>query len=358
MQTSRFADGAHVSAERKISVLVSELRGLLSHYQAEDLRVLVAEMYKSMPKKLREEKDIDRMIQNVQEHIRTRKTERNEGIQADMLLLRPVVEEFLEYAYQQYYFAPNSYVHKKERPKWRFKVKAFIKDLQSIPVEDEDGAAATDLLDKLYRMLCYACCYYIFNTEDPFRSVGIGQIELLNIITARRLRAGVHRDSIRAVLELVVLQGVDREVTHSKLMREVIGLLRTPDSKQMAIEQCKALSIQIRSEKPQKTKGDDSMRSYVRDEKQSNLAEMVFRLHGTLGEFEEGIQYYRANLVERNPEVALYKLLSLLHELRQLDWCMRVYEEALKKGIQPRQMLINLYNYGREMNALPERMYL
>lgn len=338
-------------------MLASELRGLLSQYLAEDLRLIVAEMYKSMPKKLREEKDIDRMIQNVQGHMLMRKTERMEDKQVDMLLLGPKVEEFLEYAYQQYYFAPNSYVHKKERPKWRFKVKGFIKDLQSRPVEYEDGTAATGLLDKLYRMLCYACCYYIFNTADPFRSVGIGQTELLSIITARRLRAGVNRDSIRAVLELVVLQGVDREVTHSKLMREVIGHLRTPDSKQMAIEQCKALSIQIRSEKPQKSKGADSMRSYVRDEKLSNLAEMVFRIHGTLGEFEEGIQYYRAHLVERDPEVILYKLLNLLHEYRQMDWWMRMYEEALKKGIQPRQMLMKLYTYVQENSTLPERMY-
>lgn len=46
-------------------MLVSELRKLLKKYKEEDLRLLIAEMYKSMPKKLREDKDIDALLQDV-----------------------------------------------------------------------------------------------------------------------------------------------------------------------------------------------------------------------------------------------------------------------------------------------------
>ena len=35
------------------------------------------------------------------------------------------LEEFLSDAYAQNYFAPNRFVPKSERPKWRFKVKRF-----------------------------------------------------------------------------------------------------------------------------------------------------------------------------------------------------------------------------------------
>lgn len=43
-------------------MLVSELRKLLKKYKEEDLRLLISEMYKAMPKKLREEKDIDALL--------------------------------------------------------------------------------------------------------------------------------------------------------------------------------------------------------------------------------------------------------------------------------------------------------
>ena len=87
--------------------------------------------------------------------------------------------------------APNSFIHKKERLKWRFIVKDYIKDLQSISVDGKEGKDATDLLEKLYGMLCYACCYYIFNTDNPFRSIGIGQAVLLDLIITRKLGNGL-----------------------------------------------------------------------------------------------------------------------------------------------------------------------
>jgi len=46
-------------------MLISQVRETLKRYKEEDLRLLVAEMYKAIPKKVREEKDIDDMISDI-----------------------------------------------------------------------------------------------------------------------------------------------------------------------------------------------------------------------------------------------------------------------------------------------------
>ncbi len=97
-------------------MLVSELRELLKKYKEKELRLLIVEMYKAMPKKTREEKENDKLLQDVHEFLSVGKV-KNKQEQVDIDLLKPEIEEFIEYAYKQYYCAPNSYVLKKERPK-------------------------------------------------------------------------------------------------------------------------------------------------------------------------------------------------------------------------------------------------
>ena len=51
-------------------MVISELRELLKKYKEEDLRLIIAEMYKSMSKKLREDKDIDALLQDIHAYMR------------------------------------------------------------------------------------------------------------------------------------------------------------------------------------------------------------------------------------------------------------------------------------------------
>lgn len=337
-------------------MLVSELRELLKKYKEEDLRLLISEMYKSMPKKLREDKDIDTLLQDVHAYMRIGKIERAQDRKINVNDLKPEIEQFIDYAYKQYYFAPNSYVHKKERPKWRFKVKAYIKDLQSVSVEGATGRDATDLLEKLYKMLCYACGYYIFSTDDPFRSVGIGQTVLLDIIIARKLGDGVNKESIKSVIELVINSEVDRETLHSSLIEVLVKNLKSPDSKVIAIEQCRLLKDELGKSKPVPSKkswfSDSS--DYKRIEKINNLVETAFRINMELCEYEEAICYFNANNVERDNEVSLYVLLGLLIEYKLKKYWLREYSEALKRGIKPREALQKTQKYIMENENLPD----
>jgi hypothetical protein len=337
-------------------MFVSELKVLLKKYKEEDLRLLILEMYKAMPKKLREEKDIDALLQDVHEYLRIGKVKRRQNKQTDINDLKPEIDQFIEYAYNQYYFAPNSFVRKKERPKWRFNVKAYIKSLQGISVEGEEGRIATNLLEKLYEMLCYACCYYIFNTDDPFRSVGIEQTMLLDIVIKRKLGCGINQESVKSAVALVINSRVNRETLTSFLINALIENLKYPDSKEIAIEQCMALKGELEKAKPNPSRKSWGLSSsdYERREKIENLVEMVFRLNIALCEYEKAIKYYHENNVERDSEISLYVLLSLLLEYELKEYWLSEYDKAVKKGVKPREALQKTYKYIKENDKLPD----
>ncbi len=101
-------------------------------------------------------------------------------------------------------------------------------------------------VEKLYEMLCYACGYYIFNTDDPFRSVGIEQTALLDMVITRKLGSSISKESVKSAIALVINSRVDRETLHSSLICVLVENLKTPDSKEIAIEQCVALKTELK----------------------------------------------------------------------------------------------------------------
>lgn len=332
-------------------MLISELRNLLGKYKEDDLRYIIIELYKYMPKRLKDENDIDNLLQD----INIKKIEKLKG-PPEFVDLKQEINQFIGYAYNNYYFSPNNIVRKNERPKWRFKVKGYIKELQSIPFEDTNGNDATDLLIKLFEMLCYGCAYYIFRTENPFASVGIEQTALLDIVISRKLAGEINSDSIKSAAALVINSQVDRETLPSFLILTLMKNLKTSDSKEIAIEQCIILKSEIENlnkELPKKSwLSDNSL--YERKEKINNLVETIFRLNIALCEYEEAIKYYNNNHIENNSEVSLYILLHLLFVYGLKEYWLNEYNESLKKGIKPRESLKKVYDYINKNGELPE----
>src|SRR5690554_5502980 len=103
-------------------MLLPDLRELLKKKNEKELRILIAEMYKLIPKKLREEKNIDSLLIDIKAYTAMNKGKSKQANPINFRSLKNEIELFIENAYQQNYFAPNKYVHKKDRPKWRFKV--------------------------------------------------------------------------------------------------------------------------------------------------------------------------------------------------------------------------------------------
>ena len=109
--------------------------------------------------------------------------------------------------------------------------------------------------------------------------------------------------------------------------------LKSPDSKVIAIQQCKLLKKELQESKqaPSKKSWSSDSSDYRRVEKISNLVETVFRIHTELCEYDSAIKYFNGNNIEREAEVSLYVLFRLLLEYKLKELWLREYDEALKK---------------------------
>lgn len=345
-------------------MLVSELKDILKDYQEEELRLLAVELYKAMPKHLKEEKEIDGLIKEGKELLRQkrgRKTAEKKPVELDSL--QTEIEEFIDNAYQQNYFAPNRVIPKKERPKWRFKVKAYIKDLQSVPAEGPEGLLAAELLGKLYRMVAYSCSYYLFSTEDPFRSVGIGQCEFLEIALTKRFAHGVDQEAVKAALALTLAEGLDRETLEDELYSTLIRNLKVPDAKKAALEDVLRRKEELdagwaASSKSKKRSYGYSHEEYNYRSKGNNLTCLALLLWLALCDYDTGIAYFNKNYQESNKEIKLYVLLKYLYFADLKECWVQEYEKAVKKKTMPRESLRKVYAYIGEKGEFPEYYYM
>jgi hypothetical protein len=337
-------------------MVVAEVRDLVNRYSEADLRLLIVELYKTIPKKLREEKNIDKMFQDIHGYQKAGKYKKTTDVTVAVCDLKPEIDQFLEYAYHQYYFAPNNYVHKKERPKWRFTVKRYIKDLQGVGIDGPGGEIATGLLRNLYEMLCYACKYYIFNTNDPFGSVGIVRADMLDNIIARKLARGINGQALKWVVELVVNNCTGSELFHSELSGVLIKNLKSADARELAIEQCKELKKAVLQSAllNKKQKWARQSLDYETELKINHLVKIVFRLQVALCENDEAVAYFSKNYQDDNPESKLSELLRLLFEYDLFKHWASEYERAVNAGIRPNEELQKMYKHLQDNGRLPD----
>lgn len=324
---------------------VSELRNALEKYNQDDLCQIVVDLYKIIPKKLLDEKAVDTMLEDFHQFKDAEKRKRKESRKVSVNDLEHEIEKFIQNAYDQNYLAPNRSIKKKDRPKWRFVVRSYIKNLQQIPAESAEGKRATALLEKLYEMLCYACEYILFNTENPFRSVGIEQADLFDILLKREFAVGIDRETINFAIKQLINCSLDRETLREFLINVFIANLKIADTKEIAIEQCIQLKQELAKQKatPEKKSWEIEDSEYKRKLKINDLVETIFRLKINLCDYDSAISYFKENILERSKEIALYILLHMLEKYDQKNLWLREYEVAVIEGVKPRNQL--QFNY-------------
>jgi len=315
---------------------ISELRELLDQTSTEDMKRILVEVYRVLPKKTRENLAIDELLKNPGVSRAGAKQAEALAHGVDIDDLEAELEQFLSDAYAQNYFAPNLYVPKSQRPKWRFKAKRFFKEINAAVVQPGSIARAGDLLEKLYQMLCYACDFVLFSAYDPFQSVGIAQTEFLDAVLglkAEHLELGKFIDH---GLHLVRDSRLNRYTLGSDLAQVLIGRLRRPESLELAIERV----AQLLSE-PDPAPGPKQ--EYHRSDGLKRLADFGLLAYVKLSDYDKAIDFFKAHYVDRDAEVSLFVLLRWLHSLEREDLWQREYERAVKAGIKPRDSLSDAY---------------
>lgn len=315
---------------------VGELRQKIRGYGRDNLEHIIAEIYKAIPKSIREAKGIDSVIINPE----ARPARPAEPVQRDLDDIRWETEEFLSDAYNQYYFAPNSVVPKRKRSGWRFTARRLFKELHQAADNQDDAPAALNLLKDLYRMLCYSCRYVLFSGSDPFDSVGIRQVDFFRVVLDIEKRVEPPRRFVRNSILLALADDLNTHTLWEDLLEMIVACLETVDMKEIAIAICDdlrkdAAEDRLRDLEPfAKGCEDYRARDFV-----NHLAILGWMCHMALDQPEDAVRYFRQYYVEKNAEVALYVLLRMIEHRRSWPlWC-RAYEEAVRSGIHPREEL-------------------
>jgi hypothetical protein len=335
---------------------VDELRKIIAEFDPETTRKLTVELYKLIPKREREDSALDELIRAFS---KTGKVVRKPNAEKDLITDFSVLEtqawQFIEYASLDYYYVPNRIVPKPARSKWRVTARKLIKSLIAVKGEHTEDAAF--LLAEMYRMLGHACSYYIFSTEAPFSAVGFKQPDLLEIVLSKLFSNGFTQKTMRLAVYIVLESHVDRETLHTQLLFSLIRLLKTTDTRSAAREECAFFikNFADPSARPYKSKRflltyDNKSWNIDRTSTVTeNCTELYLRLSIALYEYDKGISFFKKHIHARDHEVNLYRLLAILYgytednpEMVQV-W-IKVYDEAVAKGVSPRERLVERYH--------------
>lgn len=283
---------------------VQELRQIISSADRVLLEKAFVETYKQLTKSQKEEADV--LIQAVLSGDMEKTKKKKETVNFEDL--EKQILTFIGNAKAGNYFAPNRVIPKSQRPKWRFLVKGYLKELEKIKSDSEYYERALNLLTKLYELICQACQYYLFSTDDPFRSIGWLQGDFYHLVAAKTFEGGYTREKIAKMAELACTGGLSRISLHYDQEMELIFLLHTSDVKEIAIEESKK-AIQKRKEKLTSIRNNDYLSFYL-EEEINNFCDLILMLFLVQAETEQGVKYYFKNCIETQKEIILYKALE------------------------------------------------
>ncbi len=309
---------------------IGELRDAITGYSSEELRLVIVELYRRIPKRVVEEKNLDSLIEDPGEFLEAQKKPKVKEL-PDLDYLALEINEFIDDALQGHYFAPNSFIRKSERPKWRFHVKRFHRELVTLMQDPEALPEVSFLLERLFDILCYAENIHLFSSSEPFQSIGVSKAQFYgDLVTAQRAAAadlGWIRQAIDALLCNAGSFGSD-------LIRQLVDQLTTNPLREEGLRAI-VQAYQHRP-KPRERKPNP-------DDQASHLAELALRLCFGLGEHDRGIAFFHKYHRRGDREVRIYCLLQILEEYQLSDLWLREYEVAHQSGVQLRPRLREKY---------------
>lgn len=314
---------------------VNELREITKKYNETEKEKIIVELYKRIPKNIKEDYNIDDFITNLNVKIEKENTE------ITIERLEKEVKYFLECAYDDLYARPNKIVSKNERSKWRFKVKTFYKQLNSFLPTTEEGEKATDLLKELFKILSFGTHYLTFSNWNTFGAIQISQSEFLKDIIQRKLLNGVTKENLIYCIDLLNVK-YDPQECHESILNTFEACLKTPDARYMAIELLKE-HAEIWKEKYIKNN------SYENQEYTNYFVECIVDIYFELCEIKEGISYFHKQYIKRDKEVKEYILLEKMEEFNLYKEWILEYEKHLGK-ISYRDSLKEKYSKMKKGN--------
>lgn len=328
---------------------IQEFRDRLKTADRTALEKIAAELYRRIPKKTKEDELDERIDAIIKGEDAPKAPSKTPSVPFDEL--ERDIGTFLSHVDSNYYWEPNRVVPKAQRSKWRFTVMRFLKQLDAIAVDDENAEAAARLYLEIYGRLTYGCGYYIFPTEDPFRAIGRRQGDFYPIMVARYFSTGFTDEKILDMLRAAACTMLDRETLHCEMEKAFIRELRTRDMREKAYEIAKAEVLRIKAEEyPAAKRSHDE---FITTEKVRELSSTILGLGIALYEEKDSIDFFWIHHEERNGEVQLYVALKCIDYFDgSNDFWLETYEGAVRRGVKPRDRLIEEYEARIKMKTL------
>lgn len=284
-------------------MLVNELKQELKDYNKKDLEKIIIELYKRVPKKIKEEYNIDDYIKNICLNEKVVKKE----FPFDQLVKE--IEYFIQCVDSDLYVAPNKIISKKERSNWRFKVKRYYKELNKINPETKDGLIATDLLIKLFIRLSYGETTLLFINWNTFRAISVEQSTFYDTIVKRILATGYTKENLNRCIKYLSVDRSSNEYSYC-MHSMLISNLKTNPNREMVIE---LLKQQVEKQKIDLSKEKNFYKEYYLKENINLSICCILELYLNLSEINEGKKYFLENYIEID-EKRKYEILSELLE--------------------------------------------
>ena len=301
---------------RKVLMKVSELREKIKDYSKNDLEKVLVELYKSIPKKIKEEKEVDDIIVNAGKPVTLKK----DIIDYDDLANE--VLSFISNVDDGLYARPNRIISKTERSKWRFKVKNYYKNLIKIPLDSENGIGATNLLIMLYNRLSTGSIYLAFSSWNTFGALGISQNDYFYTLMSRILFNGIDKNSLTKCA--LILNNYTDSNNFSKANYYTFrSFLNTVEEKKLGIEVLLELKGSIKN-KLSKINGDSLKYEY--NNRISLIDSCIMEIYFTMNMVFEGIKYINSASAKKKSDIYNLILSSLKEEELYKDW-LKIYEK-------------------------------
>ena len=232
-------------------MLVNELKNEIKKYDKKELEFIIVSLYKRIPKKVKEEYDIDSYIKNIDINKKT-------DVVKKEILFDEIYNEiiyFIECIDLGYYCSLNRVISKKDRSTWRFKVKRFYKELNKISPDSENGSIATSLLIELFKRLSRGTSILLFTNWNTFGASGIEQRDYYDVLIKRITFNGLTKESLKECVDLI---SVDNDPNGYSLFSAFINNLKTIDSINISIDLLKEKIISLKEELSNTKNGTDS----------------------------------------------------------------------------------------------------
>ncbi|MCZ0704653.1 hypothetical protein J2T56_003254 [Natronobacillus azotifigens] len=336
---------------------VNELRQKLMGRKKDELQNLIVEMYKQIPKKMREEKEIDQLIDDSDAFKVKKSANRKSVDNLDFEYVQREIEYFLKNAYDQNYIAPNRIIPKKERSNWRFTAKRLVEQLIALSHQPEYAKTCAARMEDLYELFCYASGHYVFASTEPFYTIKISQEDFFDQVVKLKKRIGEPSKWIRESLLLLVENDGDFQTLKRNVSEVLLENLNNAPLKEEAIKIAKDLLKEKKENIKKAKQAKGNVVGFRNNEYINDLVELIYMIQSSLGEYKNANKYFKQHYISSSSEVKMYIFLELIRRFQRVDDWLEEYELAVLNGVKLREALKNAYEQIKDTKEFPEFIY-